>query len=118
MRSVPDQPLAPETQLTLTVTDTARSMKGLNLLRTASFSFQTAGALTAVERLPQPGTGDANPTSTVAVTFNQPVSQLGESDAPAAFTLEPAVDGRGYWLNTSTYVFEPDPAMGAASFTR
>ena len=109
---VPDLPLSPKTQLTITVADTALSSEGLNLLRSTSFSFQTLGALHPVERLPQPGTIDANPSSTVAVTFNQPVAELGESKAPHAFTLEPAVDGKGYWLNTSTYVFEPDPAMG------
>lgn len=109
---VPDQPLSPETQLTLTIGETARSSEGLNLLRTSSFSFKTSGTLQVVEKLPQPGTIDANPSSTVAVTFNQPIVPLGESNGTPAFSLEPEVDGKGFWLNTSTYVFEPDPSMG------
>lgn len=111
VRFVPDQPLAPDTTMTVTVASTARSAGGQNLLRESSFSFQTSSAFTVVERLPKPETIDANPSSTVAVTLNQPVAELGESDTPAAFTLEPEVDGEGYWLNTSTFVFEPDPAM-------
>jgi len=109
---IPDQPLPPETVLTVTVADTAKSADGTNLLRTASFNFQTAGALRATEILPKPGTANANPSSTVAVSFNQPVVALGEADAPQAFTLDPQVDGSGSWLNTSTYIFQADPALG------
>jgi hypothetical protein len=109
---VPDQILPPETRLTVTVADTARSSAGQGLLRAASFNFQTPGALQVTEILPKPGTAAANPSSTVSVSFNQPVAPLGEGNAPAAFTLEPQVDGAGSWLNTSTYIFEADPALG------
>lgn len=109
---VPDQPLPPETEVTITVADTAKSSEGLNLLRAASFNFQTPGALRVTEILPKPGVSDANPSSTVAVSFNQPVAALGDADSPQAFTLDPQVDGSGTWLNTSTYVFQADPALG------
>ena len=109
---VPDQPLPPETVLTVTVADTAKSADGMNLLRSSSYNFQTPGALRVTEILPKPGTADANPSSTVAVSFNQPVAALGDADAPQAFTLEPQVDGSGSWLNTSTYIFQADPALG------
>jgi len=112
VRFVPDQPLGPKTRLTLSVEATARSSEGLNLLRSTSYTFQTPGSLQAVEMLPQPGTSAANPSSLVAVTFNQPIVELGGANSRQAFTIEPAVEGKGYWLNTSTYAFEPDPAMG------
>ena len=33
---------------------------------------------------------------------------------PPAFTIEPSVAGRGEWINTSTYIFYPEPAMAGA----
>ncbi|MHB0988738.1 MAG: Ig-like domain-containing protein [Bellilinea sp.] len=112
VRFVPDQTLPPEIRLTVTVADTARSQTGKSLLRAASFNFQTPGALRVTEILPRPGTANANPSATVTVSFNQPVVALGEEDGPPAFTIEPQVDGKGTWLNTSTYIFEADPALG------
>ena len=112
VRFVPDQTLPPEIRLTVTVAETARSKTGRSLLRAASFNFQTPGALRVTEILPRPGTADANPSATMTVSFNQPVVALGEEDSPPAFTLEPQVDGKGTWLNTSTYIYEADPALG------
>lgn len=109
---VPDQPLPADTQLTISVAESARSAKGMNLQRATSFNFQTPGPLRVTEILPKPGTADANPSSTVAVSFNQPVAELGAANSPEAFTIEPKVPGKGSWLNTSTYIFEADPALG------
>ena len=37
---------------------------------------------------------------------------------PEAFSLEPAVNGHGEWLSTSTYVFYPEPALaGGETYT-
>jgi hypothetical protein len=37
---------------------------------------------------------------------------------PTAFTLEPAAEGRGEWLNTSTYIFYPEPSLdGGKQYT-
>ena len=49
----------------------------------------------------------------MVAAFNYPVVPLGADPAglPAGFTLEPATQGKGEWLNTSTYIFYPDPAL-------
>jgi len=47
------------------------------------------------------------------VTFNQPVAAAGSdpANAPAAFSLEPAANGWGEWINPSTYLFYPQTAL-------
>src|SRR3972149_2414074 len=92
---IPDQPLPPETVLTVTVADTAKSADGTNLLRTASFNFQTAGALRATEILPKPGTANANPSSTVPVSFNHALVVCFACNASKETPLDPQVDGSG-----------------------
>jgi hypothetical protein len=78
------------------------------------------GHLGLAQRLPEQGAVDVDPTSAVVATFNRPVVPLGadpESLSPA-FSLEPASEGRGEWLNTSTYVFYPDLALaGGLEYT-
>ncbi len=56
----------------------------------------------------------------IAVSFNQPVVPLGAeaNSLPPAFNITPSVEGRGEWINTSTYVFYPEPAMsGGTEYT-
>ena len=60
------------------------------------------------------GTG-IEPDSTITVIFNLPVVPLtvaeDSSTLPQPLTFTPAVQGKGEWLNTSIYVFHPDPAL-------
>ncbi len=113
VRFVPDQPLPLDTPVTLTLQPTAKDKSGQNLARSFSFEFRTAGELRITERIPQPDIQDVDPTTIVAVTFNRPMVELGEvgSGEPTAFTLQPAAEGQGRWLNTSTFVFTPRPAL-------
>lgn len=113
VRFVPDQPLPLSTAVTLTVQTTAKDSRGKNLSRPFSYQFRTAEVLQVAERIPQPDVQDVDPTTVVAVTFNRPIVELGEvgSALPAAFTLQPPAEGEGRWLNTSTYVFTPRPAL-------
>ena len=113
VRFVPDQPLPLSTPVTFTVQTTAKDRSGKNLARSFSFQFRTAETVRVTERIPQPDVQEVDPTTVVAVTFNRPIVELGEvgSALPAAFTLQPAAEGEGRWLNTSTYVFTPRPAL-------
>ncbi len=91
----------------------AKTVKGLALPREVSLSYRTPGLLTVAQVLPAPQAESVTPDSAVVVAFNQPVVPLGADSAsqPAGFTLEPAASGRGEWLNTSTYIFYPDPGL-------
>ena len=113
-------PLEPETQLVLSLGDTARSAQGKPLLQPVSLTYQTAGYLRLVQPLPAPDTQEVDPSAAVIAGFNRPIVPLGaEPDSlPEAFTLEPAAAGKGEWLNTSTYVFYPEPALaGGVQYT-
>ena len=83
-------------------------------------AFAVADYLRPTNLLPKPGAEDVNVDAAIVVSFNQPVVALGgdSSNQPAAFTIQPPVKGRAEWINTSTYIFYPDPAMaGGTEYT-
>jgi alpha-2-macroglobulin len=109
----PTAPLPAETNFTLTLESAAQAVNGLSLEQPLSLNYRTADALRVTQVLPQPNAQDVSPLSAVVVAFNQPMVALGaEADAPAAFRLQPEARGRGEWLNTSTYIFYPEPGLG------
>jgi hypothetical protein len=115
----PDKALLPATSVTINIGTTAQSAKGMALLRPISLSYTTSAYLNLVQSLPEANTSDVNPTSAVVAAFNQPVVALGADPAhlPVGFTLTPSAEGQGEWINTSTYIFYPKPALaGGASY--
>src|SRR3990172_5098411 len=116
----PSQPLAPESEINLTIKPEARARNGLSLPQPIQLNFQTVGYLRLTHSLPAPGTQDVNPASAVVASFNRPVVSLGAEPASLAapFQIEPAAPGEGEWINTSTYIFYPEPALeGGRTYT-
>ncbi len=113
----PDQSLLPATKVSLTINNTAKAANGLALAEPVTVNYTTAEPLSLIDSLPVDGVTDAAPTSAVVASFNQPVVPLGAEDntIPAAFSLQPSASGRGQWLNTSTYIFYPDPVLAAGT---
>ncbi len=113
----PDTPLLPDTSVTINITTTAQSAKGMALLRPISLSYTTSGYLDLVQSLPLADATDVDPTSAVVANFSQPVVALGADQAslPVGFTLNPTAQGKGEWLNTSTYIFYPQPGLAGGS---
>ncbi len=109
----PSRPLSPESEVVLTLDTGAKAANGLALLQPVSLQYRTAGYLHLAQALPEPGAYDVDPSSAVVVTFNRPVVALGgePGEGPAAFSIEPQPQGRGEWINTSTYAFYPDPPL-------
>ena len=109
----PDKPFAPDTQVRLTIDESARAANGLSLPEPVELVYQAAGFLRLTQRLPEPNARAVDPSSAVVASFNRPVVSLGSDpdSLPPAFTLEPAAGGRGEWINTSTYIFYPEPAL-------
>jgi alpha-2-macroglobulin len=98
----------------------ARAQNGLALLTAPNLVYLTPGRLELVETQPADKTRDVSPSTPIVVTFNQPVVPLSaeERSMPSAFTIEPDVPGRGEWINTSTYVYYPEPALaGGVEYT-
>jgi len=115
----PDAPFLPATSLSVNISTNAQSAKGMALLEPIQLSFSTYGYLSLVQGLPAVDAKDVDPTSAIVAAFNQPVVALGADPGslPAGFTLTPSADGSGEWINTSTYIFYPQPAMsGGASY--
>ena len=110
----PKAPLPPASDFVLSLGSGARSAQGLALDQPLSLQYRTADFLQLTQQLPTPGSSEVNPTSAVVAAFNQPVVPLGAdpNDLPPAFNLQPASPGRGEWVNTSTFIFYPEPALG------
>lgn len=120
LQITPVQPFQVDSDIQITLGTGAMTAKGLSLPREVTLAYRTPGLLTVTQVLPTPQAESVSPDSAVVVAFNQPVVPLGADSAsqPAGFTLEPAASGRGEWLNTSTYIFYPDPGLsGGVDYT-
>src|SRR5687768_9140196 len=78
--------------------------------------------LRVTEVLPSPDTQNVAADAAITVIFNRPVVPLvvaEEMDTlPDPLTITPSVAGEGEWLNTSIYMFRPDPAFaGGREYT-
>jgi alpha-2-macroglobulin len=117
----PDAPFLPGTDMALRLDSTARSQQGMALLNPLTLTYRTVGFLELAQVLPEAGSIEVNPTSAVVASFNRPVVPLGAgstpngSNHPPAFTIgsttDPNPSGFGEWINTSTYIFYPEPAL-------
>jgi uncharacterized protein YfaS (alpha-2-macroglobulin family) len=113
----PKTALPADGRINFTLATSAKAASGLALLAPLTFSYHIVGPLRVAQVLPADQAKDVSPDSAVVVTFNQPVVALG-ADAtglPAGLSLAPSAPGKGEWLNTSTYVFHPDPELAGGS---
>ncbi|MBZ0298006.1 MAG: Ig-like domain-containing protein [Anaerolineae bacterium] len=118
----PSQAYQDATDYTLTVSDAIRGQNGAALAESVELIFSTIDALAVTEVLPADGSVGIESDAVITVIFNRPVVPLtiaeDMADLPAPLTFEPAVEGSGEWLNTSIYVFRPDPALaGGTTYT-
>jgi uncharacterized protein YfaS (alpha-2-macroglobulin family) len=115
----PQQPLDPNSSLTVQITSTARSSQGVQLSQPVSLTYQTAGYLKLAHALPEPGSQEVDPGAAILASFDHPVIAGGQAQAAApAFQLAPQAEGQGAWLNGSTYAFYPNPPLqGGITYT-
>jgi len=116
----PDQPLTPASTQAITLAGTARASNGLAITEPFTLTYQTADYLRLTQFLPEADAADVIPTSAIVASFNQPVVPLGgdPNSLPAAFMLQPAAQGKGEWINTSTFIFYPEPPLnGGVTYT-
>ncbi|HEY5731840.1 MAG TPA: Ig-like domain-containing protein [Anaerolineales bacterium] len=116
----PAQSYAPNTKLNIEIANSIQSASGFGIPEPIQLSFTVADYLRGTNLLPKANTTDVNVDAAIAVSFNQPVVPLGADSAslPSAFTILPSVEGHGEWINTSTYIYYPEPAMlGGTEYT-
>lgn len=108
-----------QTRYDVTIAESAKSAAGLVAEMPFAFRFQTVGFLEVSQVLPADGTEQVDVDTTITVMFNRPVVPLVHSaqvaSLPQPLRLEPAVAGKGEWLNTSIYVFRPSQPMAAGT---
>lgn len=109
----PGQDLPPGASLGVQLDTEARAANGLELPEPINLSYQTAGYLDLLQRLPEPGSRDINPTSAIVAAFDHPIVPLGAepTELPNPLIFDPPAEGRGEWVNTSTFIFYPQPAL-------
>lgn len=119
----PSTPWQRDTVYTVTVAATARDTAGVRLADAFSLRLRTVGYLTVTQTVPVDGASDIADDSTITVIFNRPVVSLSSISAPGTepqpdpLVFDPAVPGRGQWLNTSVYVFTPsEPLRGGTRY--
>ncbi|MCL6511657.1 MAG: Ig-like domain-containing protein [Anaerolineae bacterium] len=97
----------------------ARSAKGLALARPASFNVNTVGKLAVAQAIPADGAQDVAADAALTVIFNRPVVSLTtlaeQANLPVPVTFNPPIPGRGQWLNTSIYVWQPSQPLQAGT---
>ncbi|MEN8240424.1 MAG: Ig-like domain-containing protein, partial [Chloroflexota bacterium] len=103
----------PDTDLVLTITSAAKSADDQPLQQATSLAYHVADFLLLVQGLPVADIEDVDPTAAIVAAFNYPVVPLGASPESLfpAFTLVPEAEGKGEWINTSTYIFYPQPGL-------
>jgi alpha-2-macroglobulin len=109
----PTQPYPANTQLKFSIANSLQSTNGFGMTEPIELSFIVSDYLYTTTLLPAPDAEDVNVDAAIVASFNQPVVPLGGDSAsqPPAFEVQPPVKGRGEWINTSTYIFYPEPAM-------
>ena len=116
----PAQPYEPNTKLNIDIANSIQSASGFGISEPIKISFTVADHLRITNQLPKENTTDVDVDAAIVASFNQPVVPLGADPVslPSAFTILPDVQGRGEWVNTSTYIYYPEPAMlGGTEYT-
>lgn len=92
----PDKELTTNSRYIVTLADTITGLDGSQLPETKIIAFTTAGKVTVVGF--GPVGSSTNPSSTITVTFNQPVDQ---NSAQSSFSISPAIAGTFSWNGTT-----------------
>ena len=119
---IPAVPFQRATTYTFTIGAEAQSAQGVALGEPFTLSLQTVGYLEVAEVLPAPDSEEVEADSVITVIFNRPVVPLLMAEdtggLPDPLRIEPSVEGKGEWLNTSIYLFTPSEGLaGGTTYT-
>jgi len=103
------------------LSDKASSAEGVALTSPFTFQFSTVGDLEVSQVFPAADAKDVSANSAITVIFNRPVVPLmiveDQSQLPQPLKFEPEVDGKGEWINTSVFSFQPANGLqGGATY--
>jgi hypothetical protein len=93
----------------------AIALDGTSPKEDIELNFTTVEGLKVGQVFPIADAEDVDATTNITVIFNHPVVpitiQEEQSNLPQPIELSPQVKGQGQWVNSSVYVFQPDPAL-------
>ncbi len=111
----PADKLSPATTYQATFTTDATSASGKPLAEAVELKFTTVELLAVGQVFPADGTEDIDMGTNITVIFNQPVVPVAieeeQDKLPQPLTFSPQVKGKGDWVNSSVYVFEPEQSL-------
>jgi len=110
---------ARDTEYVVTIGTEARSDAGRQVMEPIEIRFRTAGYFAVTDVQPFDGTEEVDTDTVVAIMFNRPIVPLvgleAQATLPQPLTLDPEVEGRGEWLNTSTFIFRSKKGLAPGS---
>jgi uncharacterized protein YfaS (alpha-2-macroglobulin family) len=93
----------------------ATAVDGTSPKENIQLNFTTVEGLKVGQVFPIADAEDVDATTNITVIFNHPVVPIAiqeeQSNLPQPIELSPQVKGQGQWVNSSVYVFQPDPAL-------
>ena len=106
-----DEGFLRDTTYHVTIDSAASSLQKLALARPVDLRFRTVGFLEITDVFPAPDSTNVSTESTIRVIFNRPVVPLtaiqSQTGLPDPVEFSPPAEGKGTWINTSIYSFEP-----------
>ncbi|MBI5961525.1 MAG: Ig-like domain-containing protein, partial [Chloroflexi bacterium] len=110
------------TRYNISIGTEAKAANGLPLVEPYKFFVQTIGYLEVTTVIPAADAEGVSADATITVSFSRPVVPLVSTeqlaDLPQPVVIEPALDGKGEWLNTSVFMFTPSkPLSGGTTYT-
>ncbi len=117
LRFEPETPLRAGATYTAQLGDTLPTAQGTAAKPSLhTWQFTTMGPLQVEQVEPSVGMSEVlTDTRRISVRFNHPVVSLAsvddQAELPHPLTITPPVEGSGYWLDTSTYVYEPSDGL-------
>ena len=110
----PDSPLDPGTVYTATIT-AATAKDGTPAQEIIEVEFKTIESLAVSQVFPAAGTQEVDLNTSITVIFNRPVVPVTiveeQSKLPQPLKFTPAVEGKGEWVNSSVYVYQPNEIL-------
>lgn len=112
----PSQTLERQEEYRVTISDSARSARGIQPEVPLAASFETVGFLEVTQVQPAPAAANVSANDHVSIAFNQPVVSLSIREGqPQPVTFDPPISGEGEWIGTSLYVFRPSQSLPAGT---
>lgn len=112
----PDEHWIPSSEYQAVVSTAAKSAKGEPLQDEVKLRFFTIDKLGVTDFFPADGAETVDTQSSITVVFNHPIVPLTvqsgrASDLPQPVEVTPKVKGRGEWVSSSVYIFEPKEGL-------